>query len=88
MASYRSKPQTGDRTPGPWRHLVDEMVAAYAEWREECANVRAAYDRWSCADAADEPLAFGAYQSALDKEEKASQEYAALVASVGERVRF
>ena len=63
-------------TPSWHQHLVDDMVVAYVEWREACPNVRAAYDRWARARPDDEMLAFGAYQAALDTEERASQVYA------------
>jgi hypothetical protein len=61
----------------PWqKRLVDDMVDAYAEWRGACAAVQAAYDLWSNAAAQDALLACGAYEAALDKEERSSQLYA------------
>jgi hypothetical protein len=64
----------------PWQQrLVDDMVDAYGEWRDECAAVQAAYDLWTNAAAQDELLAFVAYQAALDKEERSSEVYADLV---------
>jgi hypothetical protein len=64
------------------KRLVDDMVDAYAQWRDESAAVQAAYDLWSKAVAADEVLAFGAYEAALDIEERSSQVYADLVQRV------
>jgi hypothetical protein len=64
----------------PWhQRLVDDMVDAYAQWRHECASVRAAYDLWSNAAAGDALLAFRAYEAALDQEECSSKVYADLV---------
>lgn len=65
---------------------VDEMVYAYADWREQCRLVQHAYERWSSASAHDQALAFAAYQAALDGEERASHVYAELVRRVGEIV--
>jgi hypothetical protein len=67
----------------PWQQrLVDDMVDAYAQWRHECAAVQVTYNLWSDAAAEDELLAFGAYEAALDEEERAAQEYADLVQRV------
>ena len=75
------------RIDRPWhQRLVDDMVDAYAQWRDECKALQAAYDLWSNASAEDELLAFGAYEAALDKEERASQVYADLVQKVLSRV--
>jgi hypothetical protein len=67
----------------PWQQRrVDEMVDAYADWREECVVVQDAYDRWSHAPTAHRAEAFAAYEAALDGEERASQLYAGLVARI------
>jgi hypothetical protein len=67
----------------PWhQRLVDDMVDAYARWRQECKAVQAAYDQWSNATAEDELLAFGAYETALDKEERSSRDYEELLQRV------
>jgi hypothetical protein len=67
----------------PWQQrLVDDMVDAYVQWGDECAAVQSAYDLWSHAAADDEDLAFGAYEAALDEEERSSQTYADLVKQV------
>ncbi|HKO27974.1 MAG TPA: hypothetical protein VJU80_10990 [Solirubrobacteraceae bacterium] len=65
------------------RARVDAAVAAYTQWRSECDAVRAAYRAWSAASASGEPLAFAAYQSALDREERAAATYAGLMSRVG-----
>jgi predicted ABC-type transport system involved in lysophospholipase L1 biosynthesis ATPase subunit len=59
--------------------MTDEAMEAYVEWREECARVWDAYDRWLGAVRADAALAFPAYLAALDREERASEVYAGLV---------
>jgi hypothetical protein len=56
--------------------LVDEAVDAYVEWREECATVGEAYERWGRAAAADAGSAFAAYRAAVDREERAAEVYA------------
>jgi hypothetical protein len=67
----------------PWhQRLVDDMVDAYAQWRHECKAVKEAYEEWSNATAEDESLAFGAYEAALDREDRSSQLYADLVQRV------
>jgi hypothetical protein len=64
------------------RARVDAAVAAYRQWHSERDAVRAAYRVWVAASAAAEPLAFEAYQSALDREERAAKTYAGLMRHV------
>jgi hypothetical protein len=66
------------------RALVDAAVTAYAQWRSECAWVRAAYRRWVAAGAGDNVFAFDAYNDALDREEHAAHRYARLISRAGE----
>lgn len=61
------------------RRMVDDAMDAYVEWREECARVWDAYQRWLGAVRADAALAFPAYVAALDREELASEVYAGLI---------
>ena len=61
------------------RARVDAAVAAYRQWHSERDAVRAAYRVWVAASALAEPLAFEAYQSALDREERAAKTYAGLM---------
>jgi hypothetical protein len=56
--------------------LVDMMMDLYCDWRTECAEVQAAYERFSAAPAADRDLAFAGYLAALDREESACDAYA------------
>jgi hypothetical protein len=66
----------------PDKHLVDDAVDAYVDWREECLGVRDAYDRWTHAPKVDAASAFAAYRAALDREERASEIYAGLIGRV------
>jgi hypothetical protein len=73
------------QTPSRQR-LVDELIHAYAEWREQCTAVRDTYYHWTLAPAEQAPLAAAAYEAALDCEERASQVYAELVGRAAELV--
>jgi hypothetical protein len=59
--------------------LGDALIDLYVEWREECAAVRVAYERWRDAPTDETADAFAAYNAALDREERAGNVYAALV---------
>jgi hypothetical protein len=61
------------------KQLVDEAIEAYVDWREECAEVWDAYERWARAPKIDAAGAFSAYRAALDREECASHAYADLL---------
>jgi hypothetical protein len=62
------------------RHdLVDAMMDLYCDWRTECAEVRAAYGRFSSAQPSERAVAFAAYAAALDREEAACGAYAAQI---------
>jgi hypothetical protein len=64
------------------RARVDAAVAAYRQWHYERDAVRAAYRAWVTASAFAEPLAFAAYQAALDREERAAKTYTGLMRRV------
>src|SRR5207248_10232030 len=68
------------------RDKVERAVDAYVAWREECVAVRTAYLAWRRARAVEAPLAFEAYEAALDREEVAAEGYAALMRRVGHLV--
>jgi hypothetical protein len=57
------------------KQLVDETMDAYVAWREACAAVWEAYERWSRPRSAEAQFAFWEYQSALHGEETAAQAY-------------
>ena len=65
--------------------LIDAMMDAYVDWREECLFVADAYHRWVEADS-DRVLAFAAYRAALDREQHASFVYARWVGRVEHEV--
>jgi hypothetical protein len=56
--------------------LVDRLIDLYCDWRTECAEVLAAYRRFTAAPAGDRALAYAVYGAALDREESAAEEYA------------
>jgi hypothetical protein len=61
------------------KRLADEAFHVYVEWLDESEAVWDTYDRWAGADHADAGLAFAAYRAALEREEQASDVYAALM---------
>ena len=67
--------------------LADALVDLYVEWREECSSVQSAYEGWHRAPRDDNAAAFAAYNAALDREERASNVYAALVERVSPSAR-
>jgi hypothetical protein len=68
-----------------WRQrtVADAALAAYSEWRSECAAVRASYRRWVGTRGEEEPSAFSDYRSALDREERAAGQFARLMRRAG-----
>src|SRR5258708_37473461 len=74
------------KTPLQEHQIVDDAVRAYVAWREQCTAVWDAYRRWASAPMADAALAFGAYASALDREQGAAKAYAGLMRHVGHLV--
>ena len=67
------------------RRLLGEAIKAYVDWREECAAVWDAFDRWGSATAVDAAAAFSAYGAALDREECAAHAYAGWLARIATR---
>jgi hypothetical protein len=55
--------------------VVDELLDSYLSWREECAALELAYERWIRAAEADRALAFAVYSAQLDLEEHAARCY-------------
>jgi hypothetical protein len=55
---------------------VDLMIDLYCDWRTDCGEVRAAYERFLDAPACDRTTAFAAYVAALDREQSACESYA------------
>jgi hypothetical protein len=56
--------------------IVDRLMEFYCDWREQCLEVHAAYERFKVAAPADRDLAFAAHEAALNREEGASELYA------------
>jgi hypothetical protein len=74
-------------TPSPGhRQVVDDVVQACVEWREESAAVWDAYGRWASASAEDKRPADSAYRAALDREEAAAKSYAELIELARDRL--
>jgi hypothetical protein len=61
-------------------HLIDDVVDAYVDWREQCQRVWLAYHLWSSAVPKDGRLRFAAYVEELDREHRASDVYATTIA--------
>jgi len=59
------------RRAGPQTRSRRATVTAYRQSHSERDAVRAVYRAWVAASPIAEPLAFEAYQSALDREERA-----------------
>lgn len=57
--------------------VVDRMLELYCDWRTECGQVQAAYERFASAERSDRALAFAAYTAALDREGTACDAYEA-----------
>ena len=66
---------------------MDDAVDAYVYWREECSAARESYRAWTVSSSGDAALAFGAYESAMDREERAATVYAGLLGRVGDLMR-
>lgn len=66
------------------QRLVDELVEAYVDWREACAQVGDWYRAWATGPGRSNGAAFGEYVLALDVEERAAEIYAEVVLSVSQ----
>jgi hypothetical protein len=66
------------------RPLVRAVMDAYLDWLDQCDAVWSSYRRWVDASEADAGGAFQHYGAALDREEHASEIYAALIRDAGE----
>jgi hypothetical protein len=62
--------------------LIDELMEAYVEWREECSFLSRAYENWSDFPVHERELAFAAYRAALDREQAASAVYSDCIEKV------
>ena len=84
-ASRMNESPMGLRLNFSWRPrmLADAAVAAYSEWRSECAAVGASCRQWVGARREEERSAFSDYRCALDREEHAAERYARLTRRAG-----
>jgi len=69
----------------PNSELIDAVMDAYIDWREESAEVTATYRTWSQAPARERTLSYDNYVAALDREELAANVYMRLIDQVGGR---
>jgi hypothetical protein len=61
------------------RQLVDAVMDGYISWREASAAASRSYQAWRRAEGAGRARAFEDYRVALDREERAADEYRRLV---------
>lgn len=59
----------------PSRAVVDAIMDRYVNWRERSAAVEMAFDSWRKASRPERELAFAAYLTSLDREERAAAEF-------------
>jgi hypothetical protein len=55
---------------------IAAMLERYVSWREECSEVRQAYQAWDDSEPGHRGLAYSGYVAALDREERAALAYA------------
>jgi hypothetical protein len=58
-----------------WETAADGVIDGYVDWREACAHIEVAYERWCRSERSDRHLAFAVYVAALDQEEHAARVY-------------
>jgi hypothetical protein len=63
----------------PGRQLVDAVMDRYVAWREESVAVDTAYANERRAPSGDCALLFAAYLAALDREERAADDYQRMI---------
>jgi hypothetical protein len=73
-------------TAAPNSELIDAVMDAYIEWREESAEVTVAYRTWNNVPAHERALSYDNYVAALDREELAANVYMRLIEQVGGRL--
>ena len=79
------RPRTRAAKLGQRDRLIDAYIESYVHWREGCAEVHTAYRRWALSEPRDRDLAFLAYRTALDREEKAALAYELIAEQVTRR---
>jgi hypothetical protein len=61
------------------KRLVDKLMEAYVSWREACLEVSDAHRSWACETGIGATVALDWYMAALDREERAAEDYAYFV---------
>jgi hypothetical protein len=61
--------------------LVDAVLDAYVDWWQEEATVRVTYRRFAQSSGSDRGGAHAAYAAAIDRKERACQQYATAIVS-------
>ena len=64
---------------------IDDFIETYVCWREACDAVAAAYAQWLRAPQAERPVAFAAYQAALEREDLAARAHGGALGGLDER---
>jgi hypothetical protein len=67
--------------------LIDAFLDSYICWCEACEDVWSAYRNWAECQPEQRSLEFAAYQSALDREERAATIHWQSAARLGTRAR-
>jgi hypothetical protein len=70
------------------RELIDDLMEAYVSWREECAALVQAYERWASVPPTERDLAFAAYTAALDREQQATAVYSNRIERVEREIEW
>jgi len=75
-----------DSAAWPLPRLLDDVLAAYVDWREDADAASDAYRRWADAHLGERAARFSAYNAALDQEEYSATAYARVVAELERRL--
>ena len=65
------------------RRLINQVVDAYAGWRDQCSAVDLAYRHWAAGQGQDAAVWYMAYSAALAREEHAAERYAQSIRRAG-----
>ena len=76
MHAHAPPRNVSQAAPRP-EYVIDELMGLYVEWRETCADVGAAYRRWTIAESTQRARFYDAYSAALDREHEAAVRYEA-----------
>jgi hypothetical protein len=82
MRAARRSSRRRRRIPARRAPLVDAMLAAYVDWREDAAAAAEAYKRWSGAPRGEATWRYLAYMAGLEQEESSANRYAQALRAV------